>query len=309
MEKDITSNLKVRHLALVVALADHATTHRAADALNMTQSTASKMLRDVEEMFQATLFDREPRGMKPTPLGAFVIDNARAELARLHRFSDDFRARRAGGYGTLSIGAISGAAPGLVAHSLAAIKRKRPQLMVVLHGETSDTILDMLENGRLDLAVGRFSTDRHRHLFEFEPLAEEKLIIVARAGHALEGRALDGLAELVDWPWILQHRSTPSRKVLDLAFAEAELRPPVDTIECASMLAIINLVQVSEAVALLPASVVQAHLGAGLFIELPVRPEIRLDGFGLITRKREPLNEAALEFSDCLRRTAALGGW
>ncbi|WP_417721428.1 LysR family transcriptional regulator [Salipiger sp.] len=306
MDKDITSNLKVRHLSLIVALADHGTTHRAAGVLNMTQSTASKMLRDVEELFQATLFEREPRGMKPTPLGQFVIDNARGQLSRLLHFSDEFHARRTGGYGTLTIGVISGAAPGLVAHALAEIKRMRPLLMVVVHGETSDTILDMLENGRLDLAVGRFSTDRHRHLFDFEPIAEEELVIVARAGHPLAGQRPAGLAELADCPWVLQPRATPSRRALDAAFGEAGLRAPVDKIECSSILAMMTLVEVSDAIALLPASVVDVHLRAGVFTVLPVRPKITLDRFGLITRKREALSDAAVEFSGCLRRNAAL---
>ncbi|OSP55392.1 LysR family transcriptional regulator [Pseudoruegeria sp. SK021] len=299
----------MRHLSLIVALADHHTTHRAASQMNMTQSTASKMLRDVEDLFQATLFDRGARGLKPTPLGEFVIANARAQLSRLERFSDDFRARRAGGYGTLNLGAISGAAPSLVARSLADIKRTRPQLTVVLHGETSDALLDMLENGRLDLVVGRYSTDRHQHLFDFEPLAYERLTAVARAGHALQGRARYRLADLVDHPWVLQYKTTPTRKALDAGFADADLPPPVNTIECGSIVAILSLVQVSDAVALLPAALVEAHLAAGLFTELPLRPEIRLDQFGLVTRKREPLSDAAQEFSGLLRINAARWGW
>ncbi|GAW34780.1 HTH-type transcriptional regulator GbpR [Roseovarius sp. A-2] len=307
MARDIASNLKVRQLSLIVALSDHGTTHRAAAALNMTQSTASKMLRDVEELFQAALFERHARGLKPTPLGEFAISNARNQLTGLQRFADDFRARRAGGYGTLKIGAIAGAGLDLMFRSLANIKRKRPQLTITLHGETSDTVLNMLENEELDLVVGRFSSERHSQLFEFEPLAEEKLIIVARFGHALQDRVINDLADLVDWPWILQNQSTPARKALDLAFVKAGLRSPDNVIECCSLLSILSLVQVSDAVALLPSSLVEAHLKAGLFTELPMLSEIRLEKFGLVTWKGEPLSEAAREFADLLRMNAANG--
>lgn len=308
VERDITTNLKMRHLSLLVALADHGTTHRAADALNMTQSTASKMLRDVEETFQTTLFEREPRGMTPTPLGAFVIANARAQLSRLQRFSSEFQARRSGGYGTLSIGAITGAAPDFVARSVAEIKRNRPLLMVSLGGETSDVILDQLEAGRLDLAVGRFSMERHRQLFAFEPLAEERLTVVARLGHPLQGRSQARLGDLVDCPWVLQPPANPTRQVLDAAFDGAGLRRPEDTIECSSILLILNLVRASDAVALLPEAVVEPHLKAGLFTELPITPEVRLDGFGLVTRRKDPLGEPALEFCEILRARAKLRG-
>lgn len=293
----------MRHLSLIVALADHGTTHSAADALNMTQSTASKMLRDVEEIFQASLFERSPRGMVLTPLGQFAVDNARAQLSRLQRFSEEFSARRAGGYGTLAIGAITGAAPDLVARAVAEIKSRRPQLSVALHGETSDGILSELEAGRLDLAVGRFSAERHRTVFSFEPLAEERLVVVARAGHRLASGARR-LDDLQDCAWALQPESNPSRQVLDAAFDRAGLRRPRDTIECSSILLILNLVQESEAVALLPAAVVQAHVKAGLFTVLDIRPEIRLSGFGLVTRRKEPLEPVALEFCDILRARA-----
>ncbi len=305
MARDIASNLKVRHLSLIVALADHRTTHRAAAALHMTQSTASKMLREVEELFQAALFERHPRGLKPTPLGEFAIGKARIQLTGLMRFADEFRTRRAGGYGTLRIGAISGAGPNLVARSLADIKRKRPQLAVILHGETSDTLLDMLENERLDLVVGRFSTESHGQIFEFEPLAEEKLIIVARAGHALQDRKGLDLGDLTEWPWILQHQSTPTREVLGIAFAKAGLQPPENTIECSSMLSILNLVQVSDAITLVALSLATAYLRAGLFTELSMQSEIRLEKFGLVTWKHESLSEAANEFASLLRKNAA----
>jgi len=227
MARDIASNLKVRHLSLIVALSDHGTTHRAADALHMTQSTASKMLRDVEDLFQAALFERHPRGLKPTPLGEFAISNARTQLTGLLRFADDFRARRAGGYGTLRIGAISGAGPDLVARSLADIKRKRPQLSVdaawrnqrYRSGHGSKT------NGSTLSSAGSAQNAKAK-LFEFEPLAEEKLIIVARAGHALQDRKLNDLTDLVDWPWILQHPLHTDAPSAGVAFTKAGLRPP-----------------------------------------------------------------------------------
>ena len=303
-ESNITANLKVRHLSLIVALADHGTTHRAADALNMTQSTASKMLRDVEHILAATLFERVPRGLKLTPLGAFAVSNARLQLSRLHRFSEDFQALQAGGYGTLSIGAITGAAPDFVAQAVAEIKQRRPQLTVYFHGETSDAILDQLEAGRLDLAVGRFSAARHPLIFSFESLAEERLVVVSRTGHPIMHKSASNLADLARCIWALQPLSNPSRKVLDEAFDRAGVDRPIDTIECSSILLILNLVQFSDAVALLPDAIVSAHRRAGIFQALPIRPEIRLPGFGLVTRRREALGEAAHEFREILRDLA-----
>lgn len=305
MGRDITAHLKVRHFALIVAIADFGTTHRAADSINMTQSTASKMLRDLEEMIGAPLFKREPRGMTPTPLGEFMLANARTMLTRMRRFADEFEVLRQGGYGTLVLGAIMGSAPDLVAKAVAEMKRSRPQLVIQMLGETSDTILDMLEEEKLDLAVGRFSSARHRQLFAFELLAEEPLVLVGRKGHALSEYFEGDLPTLSTQPWVLQPKATPTRQVLDGAFEKADIKPPRNVIECGSIFAILNLVQVSDAIALLPTSVVDAHLKAGLLDQLPMRPTISVPGFGLVTRKGDIPSEPARMFADILRRHAA----
>lgn len=304
MTNRLVSRLKFRHFSLIEAIAEHGTMSRAAEALGMTQSTASKMLGYIESVLGAALFEREARGMTLTPLGEYTREAVRVQLSQLDRFVRDFDSRKSGGYGTLSVGAIMGAAPDLVARAVAEIKAARPQLMVHLLGETSDHILDMLEAGRLDLAVGRFSTARHRRLFVFEPLRDEKLVLVGRSGHDLT-RDFDGdLQTLTKWPWILQPETTPSRQVLDSAFLEADVPLPGNVIECVSIFAILNLVQVSDAVALLPASVVRDHVRAGLLEQLPMRPEISVGGFGVVTRRDTDLSAVATTFVQVLRKHA-----
>ncbi len=304
MDRRLLAHLRMRHFLLIAAIADQGTMHRAAASLAMTQSSASKMLGDLEALLEASLFERGPRGMVPTPLGDFALDLARSEIARIDRFAEEFAARRDGGYGTLSVGAIMGAAPDLVAHAVADMKRARPQLIVRLLGETSDHILDMLETGKIDLAVGRFSTPRHPRLFEFEPLAEEPMVAVARAGHPL-ATAFDGTLEtLGTWPWVLQPQTTPARKFLDEAFARTDGGFPSNVVECVSIFATLNLVQVSDAVAVLPVPVVDAHLRAGLLVTLPLRPKIAVTGFGLVTRKGETPSTTAATFAAYLRSHA-----
>jgi len=304
MDSRLSTHLKVRHFALIDAIANHGTMHRAAKALHMTQSTASKMLADVEALLDAQLFVREARGMTTTLLGDYALSVARKQLSGIGRFAEEFAARRDGGYGTLSVGAIMGAAPDIVAHAVADIKRTRPLLTVQLIGETSDHILDMLEAGKLDMAVGRFNSPRHHRLFKFEPLAEEPLALVARANHSLTSNFNGDINILIDSPWVLQPRTTPTRKVLDKIFADSGIEAPANMVECVSIFAILHLVQVSDAVAVLPVSVVNAHLRAGLLEELPMRPAVSVSGFGLVTRKKEKISDIANLFANFLRNYA-----
>jgi DNA-binding transcriptional LysR family regulator len=268
----------------------------------MTQSTASKMLKDIEELLAAPLFERQPRGMTPTDLGLLATRFSEKMLCHLARFGEEFAERSGGSSGTLVVGAIMGAAPDLVTGAVADIKRELPLLTVRLLGETSDGILEMLEKGFVDLAVGRFSQSRHRRLFAFEPLGEEPLAFVVRAGHPLAGKSREGdLAALVRWPWIMQPPEVPTRKILEEAILAAGLAPPANQVESVSMFAILHLLRASDAVALLPVSVVADHLRSGLLARLSTPAPPALPGFGLLLRRDEPLSPQAERFRDLLR--------
>jgi DNA-binding transcriptional LysR family regulator len=80
---------------------------------------------------------------------------------------------------------------------------------------------------------------------------------------------------------------------------------PTDVIECSSIFATLQLVQKSDAITMLPESVVRDHLRAKLLVRLPVKVGKNLSGFGIMTRRDEPLSAVAMDFADCLRRYGA----
>ena len=69
----LVNRLKFKHLALLVALDDARNLHQAADAVNVAQPSASRMLGDIEEAFGFLLFERNARGMQPTSLGVVTL--------------------------------------------------------------------------------------------------------------------------------------------------------------------------------------------------------------------------------------------
>src|ERR1700748_2744294 len=207
----LVNRLKFKHLALLVALDDARNVHQAADAINVAQPSASRMLGDIEEALGFLLFERNARGMQPTPLGVVTLAYARRALAELNRFAEDLDVKRKGGHGQLTVGAIMGAAPDLLAMAVATLKTERPLLHVCILGETSDQVVQLLHRREVDLALGRLTNPLQHNDFDFEPLARETLLLVVRAGHPLAGKTELTLATLVGWPWILQPITSPAR--------------------------------------------------------------------------------------------------
>ncbi len=307
LQSRLVNRLRLKHWSLLNALADASTLNQAAVSLNISQPAATKMLADVEQAFGFALFERHARGVRVTPLGSEVVAYARQTQAGLDRFLESLDAKRRGGHGLLVFGAIMGAAPGLVARAVGDIKRERPRLNVRILGETSDQISLLLEQRRIELAVGRFTGPMEHNKFDFEALADEPMLAVVRRRHALARRRRLDWAELVRWPWVLQTITSPARVLLEDEFARAGVSTPADCIECTSIFATLQLVQSSDAISALPASVVRDHLKAGLLNPLAISVGHELRAFGLLTRKGEALDEAAVAFVGHLRRNAKSG--
>ena len=134
----IRARLKTRQLMLLTAICDEGNIHRAAAVLHMSQPAASKLLKDLEDMLGVTLFERQPRGMRPNWYGETLIRHARIALSSLREAGQEVDALKSGLAGHVSLGAITGPALSLVPQALALVARENPKLRVELHVSRND---------------------------------------------------------------------------------------------------------------------------------------------------------------------------
>jgi DNA-binding transcriptional LysR family regulator len=305
--QQLFGRLRYKHLQMLMALGSSLNLHRASQTMNMSQPAASRMLHEIEDMFGCELFERLARGMRPTALGHELLRFAGSALSNLDRCAADLTARKQGGYGYLSIGTIMGAAPDLVMNAIADIKSLNPQLRIRIMGDTSDQVIQLLEQGRVDIAITRRNLGNEQEQYEFEPLGNERLLVVVHAGHPLAHKVKIGWAELVaDWPWILQPYSSPARIAFDQALQRMALAPPADIIECSSIYSMQQLVQLTEAVMVLSESALRDYLKMGLVKALPLALEAHMAPFGMLRRTREPVSRELRLFMELLRKRSRL---
>ncbi|WP_110686730.1 LysR substrate-binding domain-containing protein [Salinicola aestuarinus] len=308
----IKSWLRTKHLVLLVALDESRNLHATSRRMSMSQPAASKMLKDIENFFGMTLFLRQTRSMEPTDAGELLVRYARSILNDTDRLIDDLVSLREGGQGNLIIGAVPGAAPVLLPQAINTLKRERPRLVVRVFENSSDQLLGDLEYKRLDLVVGRLTEPAQRHLFDFEPLAAEPVSLVVRADHPLVLGEADTttartptLSEIVRWPWVMHPVQSPMRGRFEAALAEAGVASPRNVIETTSTQTTLQLIGSSDAIALMPTSVLRTAVSAGRFVALPLTVGEPLGYYGILTRKGEDRSEvvrAFLETLDALER-------
>lgn len=300
----VLSRLRFRQLALAVALAETGNLHAAARAVSLSQPGATKTLKELEAALGAPLFDRQPKGMTPTPAGIEVVRFARLIISDAERMRTRAQQVQRGDVGVVRMGAIMAALPDLVADLLHEVVDKAPGVTVELTVATSDHLVQALHEGALDLAICRPVDGAGMQGLRFEPLLPEDLAVIAAADHPLRKARRLALADLTGQHWVLQPRPSPMRSAVELAFARAGLPAPRHRVETASMLTTTLLVERSQLLAVLPDSVAKYYAGHGMIAALPVGLSSAMGRYGLMLRDHAALEPAALRLVGLIRAGA-----
>jgi DNA-binding transcriptional LysR family regulator len=279
----IRARLKTRQLLLLVTLADQGNIHRAARALHITQPAASKLLKDLEDVLSVSLFERLPRGMRPTLYGEAIIRHARMALANLGQAYEEIAALKTGLLGQVRIGAITTPGITLLPHAMALLKQAHPQLRVTLEIDTSAVLLERMQQGKLDLVIARLEVERDQSMYRYAPLSDEPVCALVRRGHPLLAAPEVSLQDVSRAAWIVPPQGSVLRHRFDLMFQQASLVPPINVIETSSLLFVTKMIEQSDMIAVLSDAVGRYYAANHTLALLPLHMPCSMDGFGLIT--------------------------
>jgi len=143
----------IKQLQYLVALHEHGHFGRAADASNVSQSTLSAGIRELESLLGVTLVERSRRVVRFTPLGNAVVAKAHRLLREAEELSDLVQASGKPLAGELRMSVIPTIAPFLLPRMLPRLRRERPQLKLYLREETSGDAIESLHDGRADCVL------------------------------------------------------------------------------------------------------------------------------------------------------------
>ena len=304
IDRVLRSNLKLRHLQLLVALDQFRHLGRAAEFLAATQPAVSKTLAEIERMFGLALFLRSSRGTEPTAYGATVVRFARSVLAEYERTQDELAAVARGGAGRVNVGAMVVATPGLLVQAVQQLKQHSNLTTVRVEEGDLTRLLPRLRVAELDLIVGRLEPGYASPDLHTEALYTEPMVVVLRPEHPLADAARPRWAQLTGLPWVLPPSWASSRIKLEQQFYRHHLSPPADVIETASFLVTLSFVRERGALGFLAEGVARHFEREGLLRVLPIRVPIELPPVGLITLQGRGCSPAAALLIDCLREVA-----
>lgn len=269
-ERYIQRSLKIRHLLLLIELADRKSIGETAASMNVTQPAVSKMLAEIEEGIGLALFERSGRVLTPTTYGQCLIRHAREILASVHFAGEELRSLTSGMVGKVAIGMMSVAAPVLMPQMVGLLKQSWPGINLSLREGSMEEHLADLRLGKLDLVVGRLLKEFSSEDLHEEELLDDPVVLVVAANHPLAHRESIEWHELNGLPWILPPEGAPMRLRLESLLATHNVASPSNVVESISLLANLPLLQAYPVLGLYPQSLARQHEATRLLRILPL---------------------------------------
>jgi DNA-binding transcriptional LysR family regulator len=295
--------MEVHQLAYFESVSRHLHFTRAADELNVAQPSVSQQIRKLETELGTPLFHRMKRRVALTEAGQRFLPHARAVLQQLEEARVEVQELTGLRKGTLAVGAPPSVGTHLFPRALAAFSQRHPGIGLSFREGGSRTLVHLLEQGELDLAVV-IQPIRHPAL-ETMPLLEEELLLAVPLGHPLAGRqARVPLAELRDEAFVMLREGAYDLRDQTLAACRKVGFEPRIVLDGCEMDSALRFVAAGIGVAILPEMVlsdVDPAVGAAA---------VRLRGSRLsrslvIARRRDRYFSAAgREFARVLRERA-----
>lgn len=251
-------------LRCFVAVAEHLHFGRAAAELNMTQPPLSRQIQKLERLVGAELLDRDNRHVRLTAAGELFLTETRKLLGMADRAPEGARRVAAGSHGLVRVGFTAAAGFGLLGNLLSVLKEAEPGIDVDLVEMVTAEQLKALDEGRIDLALGRVHTtaeDVHSQL-----LLAEKLILAVPEHSDLAHRGRDlTRADAADQP-IIMHSATKARYFYDIIVGSFEIDPARVRFSLSQTMTMINLVAHGHGVAFVPESARHTHVPGVAFL-------------------------------------------
>ncbi len=192
----------LRLLEFAVALDQHRSFHRAAEAMRVTQPTFSRGIAALETDLGARLFDRSNRHVVPTPGGTVLLARARrllADAASIHDALSDYQSLQSG---RIAIGVGPYPLDLSVIECVVRLSTRHPLLQIELfEGHWRDFSAKLL-SGEVEIAVMDLANVTADARLQVESLPPHQGCFFCRSGHPLSGRAGVTLLDMLDFPFV-----------------------------------------------------------------------------------------------------------
>lgn len=224
--------MDLKHLRCFVRVAEFGSFAKAAENLNLAQSTLSRQVRALEIELKISLFHRNGRGVVLSPMGARFLDQANgllraAELSMQVLHGDERRL-----HGRVICGITPSVGQGMVLEYARRFRNELPNASLSVSTNVSKSLFNQIRSSRIDFAIVHNATASNA--LEISSLGRQSLYVVGTRPLGTDKKKVD-ISFLANVPLVMPKESHSIRKALELAATQAgislDIRFEVDFID------------------------------------------------------------------------------
>lgn len=238
-------------------VARYGSIRKAAERMNATPSAVNRQILNLELEYGQPLFERLPRGMRPTEAGRVLIGQVRKWQQDILGASEELDGLRPYG-GRVRVGIMECLASGFLPAVFRKLRQRHPKaaLHAVVGG--TDAILGKIKDGEIDLAVA-FNTP-HDSEVNIVHTATLPLGIVVPPSHALAAKPFATIDDIQDQDFLITDESLTIGPLSQIIIER--LRAPVQRIAVTNSIAFLK-------------AMVQDGLGLSMLTMIDVYDEVK----------------------------------
>jgi LysR family hydrogen peroxide-inducible transcriptional activator len=204
----------MKQLEYLVSLEETVHFAKASEQCNVTPSTLSAGIKDLENLFGLSLAERSKRHVHMTSIGLDIARRARHILRDAEEIMELAKRNKEPMSSDIKLGVIPTISPFLLPQAIATINKKYPQLRLFLEENLTNALLDRVQQGDLDAALIAIPYDTRslekielfddeflfacnyehslsqKHIISDKDLAKESLMLLEE-GHCLRSHVLN----------------------------------------------------------------------------------------------------------------------
>lgn len=294
--------MTLRELKYIIAVAETHHFGKAAQRCFVSQPTLSGQIKKLEQELGVAIFERTNRSVEITPVGQAIVAHALQIVEQADVIRQLARAHRDPLAGPLRIGAIPTLSPYLMPLILLPLKKRHPQIKLVLSEELTDTLLERLRNHEIDAAL--LATPVEEPDLEATPLFDEPFWLAHPREHPLYAKDEITHEDLEQMDLLLlADGHCLARQAMEVCgLSDRRQQGELSDLRAASLETLLQLVSAGFGCTLVPALATRGSwmTGSGIIarqLDLP-NTERRIS---LVARKSFPRGQALKAFAAVVR--------
>lgn len=250
--------MTLRHMTIFVSVHEAGSITKAATALHLAQPSVSQAIKELENYYGISLFDRIGRGIRPTESGKAFYNYALHIVSLFNEMEQTIK--NWDSMGIIRIGASITIGTHILPLIIKAYEHQYPNLEIKVIIRQSAAIEQLILEDKIDIALIEAQPKQADILSV--PFMEDELCAIVPPNHPLLHIVETTLVDMAQYPFLMRESGSAGRQILEACFElqDIHIQPRW---ESTSTQAIVKAVSVGLGVAVLPYLLVQKDIEEG----------------------------------------------